>query len=270
VHRKANRFDAADAAYEAAHGLALSASDRHAALLSKIGRANTTYGRGNLPEAERLYRELRWEAADTGFPDAEAGAEHGLAVTLLAQGQCAEAIPHAWRAFERCEDHVSQLRALNDLGIMWLALGDVDNAERALAEVVRRGGSQDNVSNSLIELMNCASYRRDRVGFERWRTRCESRLDQMPPNILTDFHLKAGIGVVRFGQLTKGEDLLRRALALASDAGLHEFEFRIQRILSGLRDCETTVDDGGHAIAAPAPESAALRKVSDSLAHLEA
>src|SRR2546422_11570272 len=41
-----------------------------------------------------------------------------------------------------------------------------------------------------IELMHCAASRRDRVGFARWRERCEQRLAEMPPNIRADFYLK--------------------------------------------------------------------------------
>src|SRR3989454_4244367 len=53
VHRKLNRFDEADAAYTEAGDLATLAGDRYAALLSRIGRANTMLGRGNLADAER-------------------------------------------------------------------------------------------------------------------------------------------------------------------------------------------------------------------------
>src|SRR5207253_1272070 len=87
----------------------------------------------------------------------------------------------------------------DDYWIMLLALGDGEGAERALGEVVRRGGHHDAVVNALVELMHCASYRRDRVGFERWRSECEGRLEHMTPNMVTDFLLKVGIGNARFG-----------------------------------------------------------------------
>src|SRR5256712_123104 len=52
VHRKLNRFDEADAAYTEAGARATLAGDRYAALLSRIGRANTMLGCGNLADAE--------------------------------------------------------------------------------------------------------------------------------------------------------------------------------------------------------------------------
>src|SRR5207249_2113106 len=168
----------------------------------------------------------------------QALAHQGLGVVLSTAGQPAEAIPHTWRAFELLEDEPSRTRALSDLGLMLLAVGDPDGAERALAQVLRSGSFQDVIQNAMIELMHCASYRRDRVGFERWRERCEARRDDMPPNILVDFTLKAGIGWARFGQFARGERVLTSALEIADDGGLHEFAFRIDRIRAGLRDCQ--------------------------------
>src|SRR5436309_2481582 len=89
--------------------------------------------------------------------------------------------------------------------------------------------------------MHCASYRRDHVGFARWRERCEDRLADMPPNIRADFYLKQGIGQARFGRYRRAEVQMKEALAIAGAAGLHEFEFRIGRILAGLADCQRTI-----------------------------
>src|SRR5881398_2529589 len=209
VHRKLNRFDEADAAYTEAGELATLAGDRYSGLLSPIGRANTMLGRGNLADARTA-----------GERDVEARAEQGIAAALYYMGQSAEAIPHAWQAFQLYEEDDARLRALGDVGTMLLSLGDATGAERALAEVFRRGRTQDCVSNAVIELMHCASYRRDHVGFARWRERCEDRLADMPPNIRTDFYLKQGIGQARFGRYRRAAVLMKEALGSAG-AGHH-------------------------------------------------
>src|SRR5205814_3780006 len=67
-------------------------------------------------------------------------------------GQSVEAIPHAWQAFQLYEEEDSRLRALGDVGVMLLSLGDATGAERALAEVFRRGRTRESVSNAVIEL----------------------------------------------------------------------------------------------------------------------
>src|SRR5438034_9723108 len=221
VNRKLNRFDAADMAYALAGLLAEAAGDVHSAFLSRVGRALSVQARGNLAMAEQSFHEIAAEARGAGEREIEAHAEHALGTTLLFRGQIAEAIAHVWRGFELYEDDASQLRTLNDLGVMLLALGRVNDAERALAEVVRRGAQPERVTNAMIELMHCSSYRRDRLGFERRRTDCESRAQSMPPNILTDFHLKAGIGSARFGRFRKAQAHLSTALNIAVKNGLN-------------------------------------------------
>jgi tetratricopeptide (TPR) repeat protein len=268
VHRKLNKFAEAEAAYAQAGELAGIAGDRYSALLSRIGFANSVLGRGNLAEAERQLQEVLADARAAGEQDAEARAEHGIAATMYYRGQSAEAIPHAWRAFELYDEEDSRMRALNDVGIMLLSLGDAVGAERALSEVLRRGCTQDNTSNALIELMHCASYRRDHVGFARWRERCTERVEDMPPNIRADFYLKQGIGQARFGRFRRAQASLKQALELAGNAGLHEAEFRIERILAGLGDCEAAMARESHPPTEPVEQTAELREVSESLAHL--
>src|SRR5439155_13493460 len=131
--------------------------------------------------------------------------------------------------------------------------------------------TEDVLDNARVELMHCASFRRDRVGFERWREQCDARRESMPPNILVDYMLKAGIGRARFGQLDRAERLLASALRIADEAGLHEFTFRIERIKAGLRDCDCQepLNAAPETSAEPDFQSEAVREVSDSLARLE-
>jgi tetratricopeptide (TPR) repeat protein len=268
VHRKLNRFDEAEAAYAEAGELATLSGDRYSALLSRIGQANAVLGRGNLANAERLLTGILADARAAGEQDAEARAEQGIAATLYYMGQSVEAIPHAWRACELYDEESSRLRALTDVGVMLLSLGDAVAAERALSEVVRLGGMQDGVSNAMIELMHCASFRRDHVGFARWRERCAERLSDMPPNIRADFYLKQGIGQARFSRYRRAEVLMREALEIAGAAGLHEVEFRIERILAGLPDCKQGVAREAEPATEPVVQTAELREVSESLAQL--
>src|SRR5258705_9540059 len=151
-----------------------------------------------------------------------------------------------------------------------LRLGQVADAERALGEVVRRErAGAESLTNALIELMHCASYRQDRVGFERWRERCLEQVPQAPPNIRADFSMKAGIGYARFGNAKKSESLLRQALEIAAAHDLHELVFRIEPILGGTKDCGAL-----EPVESAAPEHSynaeSLKEVSASLAMLGA
>jgi len=135
--------------------------------------------------------------------------------------------------------------------------------------VARRATLPDILANAKIELMNCASFRRDRVGFERWRERALDHFEDALPNIRADFHLKVGIGLARFGNYVKAEAQIQQALEIASAHELHEFVFRIERIKSGLRECEALANVESTATE-PAQWTEQLREVSASLAALSA
>lgn len=269
ISRKAARFDEADAAYERAAALATAAGDKRSELLSRLGRANVFWGRGNLAESERWNREVLRDAHAAGERDLEARGEHGLGVALSARGQVVESVSHFWRAFEQYEDREDQLRALHDLGFALVRLGAIESAERALRQVVDKAKVQDNGLNATVELMHCASFRRDRIGFTRWRTRCEAELARMAPNILVDYHLKVGVGLARFGQFAHAATELENALRVARAHGLHEFEFRIERVQAGLRDCEALELAEHDPVTEPGDNPRALGEVFAALASLQ-
>ncbi|HEV2751510.1 MAG TPA: hypothetical protein VGV12_13390 [Gemmatimonadales bacterium] len=268
VLRKLNEFDASEEAYEEAGALAAASGDQRSELLSRIGRARTASGRGNLVEGERCLRGVLADADRLADRDVRARAHQEMAVVLNARGQPAEAIPHEWLAFQLYEDEPSRMRVLTDVGIMLLKVGEVEAAERALIESQGRSLNKEVVDSASIELMHCASFRRDRVGFERWRERCEARSEFMPPNMLADFTLKAAIGRARFGQFDRADVLMATALLIAQRAGLHEAAFRIERIKNGLRDCRDAWAASHDDAAEPVFLNTAVREVSDALGHL--
>jgi len=64
--RKLNEFDDADRFYAKAGELARAARDPHSELVSRLGRAYTLHGRGNLLDAERRLREVLAVADQAG------------------------------------------------------------------------------------------------------------------------------------------------------------------------------------------------------------
>jgi tetratricopeptide (TPR) repeat protein len=268
VRRLQADFDRAAVAYAEAGRIAAAAGDRGTVLLSRIGQCNVLHFRGNLGEAEEGWRSVLADATAGGFVNVQAQAEHGLGTILHRRGQAHEAAPHLWRAYELYEDD-GALRALGDLGSLMLALGDIVGAERALTEVARRATLPDLLANAKIELMHCASFRRDRVGFERWRERCLDHFEEALPNIRADFHFKVGIGLARFGNYVKAQAQMQQAIEIASAHELHEFVFRIERIKNGLRECEV-LEHLENTAAEPVVWTEQLREVSASLAALSA
>ena len=267
VRRKQTDFDGAAVAYAEAGHAAEAAGDRRSVLLSRVGQCNVLHFRGNLLEADHGWRSILADAVASGDREVQAQAQHGLGNLLQRRGLVHSSAPHLWSAYELYEDEANQVRVLTDLGIALLSIGDIDGAESALNEVVRRERNGDNRTNSLIELMQCASFRRDRLGFERMREECLASLDALAPNIRADYYLKVGIGLARFGNFAKAETNLKRALEIASAHDLHEMVFRIERMNEGLRNCEVP-EEIQVASAEPVVRTEALKEVVASLAAL--
>jgi tetratricopeptide (TPR) repeat protein len=267
VRRKQAEFDRANDAYTEAGKVAAEVGDQESMLRSRIGRCNVVYFRGNLAEAELGWKSILADAKAARYHRIIAEAEHGLGNLLNLRGRPHEGAPHLWRAYELYEEEESQLRALNDLGIVLLRLGHVEAAEQALREVTRRDHNGENLTNALIELMHCASYRRDRVSFERWRERASEHLPQAPPNVRADFSMKEGIAFARFGNSRRAETELRRSLEIAMAHELHELVFRIEPILAGIKECGAPEEVESAAQPDPYPNEQ-LNEVSASLAAL--
>ena len=237
--RHAARFDEADAAYRRAGALAAAIGDRRMEAFSRVGCAIVLHWKGNLAAAERAYLDLQGDARTLGDPLLESQVEDGLGIVLGMRGQYPDAAPHFWKAFELARDYPEDaIAALHNLGYTMCRLGEVEAAERAFRFILKQGGSVELTNNVLIEMMHCASFRRDRVGFARWSAECGRVLERMLPNQVADYHLKLGIGLARFGRFDRAGSELQLALNAARVHGLHEFEFRIERILAGLAGCE--------------------------------
>ena len=268
VLRMQTDFDGALEAYAQAGRLASTAGDRQSVLLSRVGQCNVIHFRGNLAEGEAAWRTLLADATKEGFRAVQAQAEHGLGNILVRRGRAHEGAPHLWRSYELYEDEMSKARSMGDLGLALMSLGEVQAAERALQQVLRSRVGPELLANAMIELMNCASFRRDRVSFERWRERALENGQEVPPHIRTDYHLKAGIGFARFENVRRAETELRHAHEIALAHDLHELVFRAERLLGGLKNDCGAPDYVESAATTAFVQSESLREVSASLAAL--
>jgi hypothetical protein len=85
--------------------------------------------------------------------------------------------------------------------------------------------------------------------------------------MVTDFLLKVGIGHAQFGNFRQAQSFLAAALETATVNGLHEFEFRIDRIQRGLGDCPDELAKSCAEATEPVT-SEPLRQVRESLREL--
>jgi tetratricopeptide (TPR) repeat protein len=230
VLRLAGRFDEARESYTVAGDLATAISDKHSELLSRIGQAIVSQKVGNLPEAERMLREVLQEARATGDRDAEARACHDLGNVLENLGRASEAVPLIYRAFEFYRQQLHKLRALSDLGTVLKTMHMYGAAEDAFLLVVQSDAPPETRTNTILELVEISALRKDRLAFERWRREAQAGVVSSP-YLHVDFEFKVGIGLTSFGLRASAEKYLRNALRRAEEHGLNHYVFRAEAAL---------------------------------------
>jgi hypothetical protein len=267
--RRAGRLEEAGAGYAKAGALATALGDHRSELLSRIGWAIVLQKTGNLPESERVLRDVLDDARVLGDRDAEARACHDLAVALARRDRPAEAVPFAFRAYELYEHPTHRARALHDTGTLLKELGHYAATKDALMVVVGSCPPTDLLLLAELELLDVSAQIGDRVSFERWRTELTADRDLMPPDLQVDFAMKLGAGLAVFDRLTDARAELARAIALAERHGLGESVFRVQRLLNDVREYQTRQRD---ALALPSPSvpSPELQQTIDALHRLRA
>jgi tetratricopeptide (TPR) repeat protein len=251
VLRLCGRFEDAKVSYSEAGRLATEVGDTHSVLLSRIGRAIVLQRLGNLPEAERVLREIVDDARLVHDRDAEARALHDLSATLYAAGRVKEAIPAVFRAYELYERPLHRARALSDTGTLLKELGLYVAAKTALSLVLSHELSREVRARAVLELLELSTVVGDRMSFERWRRDLADTREHLPVDDLVDYEMKLGAGLARFGNSTQGEKHAERAIAIAEKHRLGERLFRAEELLTQLRGRRT--DDAAPAATAEEP-----------------
>jgi hypothetical protein len=123
---------------------------------------------------------------------------------------------------------------LGDIGVGLVELGVYDSARVAFEIVLASNTSFVVRTNAILELMEMESSVGNRVAFERQRTEAEGLSERMPPSMLADFHFKAGVGLARFGQVSRARALLKGGLALSEAHRLNAWYFRFDKVLAQL------------------------------------
>lgn len=238
VLRRAGRFEEATNAYAAGGRTAKSTGDRHTELLSRIGQGIVLQQVGNLPAARVMLTAARDDAVAAGDRDAEARANHDLAATAIRARNPAEAVPLAFRAYERYDGATLKLRALGDLGLAMFQLGHYRAAKDAQELVVTGATSMGMRATALIELLAIGTAMHDRISFERVRRQIDGLGAAMPPDWSVDYQIKLGSGLACFGQTEAARSCLDQALADAERFGLNEYLFTAEQALRALDQAE--------------------------------
>ncbi len=237
VLRRLASFPPAEVAYQEAVNAARSAGDEHTELFSKLGLANLYRSTGNLRRSQELVEEVLGRTERAALTDVRAAAYSDLSAVYDGQGRRIEAVAMEYQAFLASIDDAARWRTLANLGASLAALGEYDAARCALEVVAARSEVFGSRTNAIIELLGVASAVQDELGFRRYLHEAASRLDAMPPSMAVDYHYQAGVGMARFGSISRSREYLTKGLALAEEHRLNTWYFKIERVLRGLVAC---------------------------------
>ncbi len=265
LNRLMARWEAATSSYAAAEAAAEVVGDRRSILLSRLGRANVLRGQGNLPEARTAIERIVEDAAAPDLSDVRSKAYADLGLVFDNMGLLLESLQALYKAFEDGPDPVLRIRALLDVGIQLKQLGAYAAARQAFAIVSGSHAGAEVKVNSWLEMMDLESAAGNRVAFERCRHEVDYFIDRMPASVAVDHCYKLGIGMARFGQLTKSRRHLKEAKEMAERLGLHEWYSRVERVLVNLLPCADVVERTAPTGMAEAWEAPAIAEVAEGL-----
>ena len=237
--RLAGRLDDSLAEYRVAGTVARSIGFAHADFRSRLGQASTHKKKGNLPEAERLAKQVIDEARLSGDRLMEAMALHSVGDCLMYEGRDCEAIPLLFAAFEIYEHKADRTRALSDLGIALKNLGQFVASKHAFSLALRDCATAGMRINTMLELLEVAALIDDSKAFADWKSELDAVRDVMQPDATVDFYIKMGQGLSMFGDVDEALICLRKAISLAENYDLNTYLFRAGQLLERLEEPET-------------------------------
>jgi hypothetical protein len=218
-------------------------------LRGRLGRVAVLRGMGNFPLARAIGEEVALTASQENLREMQSLAYTNLGAVYSLEGKKVESVKANYRAFVLTEDPLQRMWILGDLGIGLVKLGAIESARLAFEIVLASNTSFLVRTNAMLELMDMESSVFNRVAFERRRAEADRLSDRMPPSMLSDFHFKAGVGLARFGQISRAQSLLRAGLALSETHKLNAWYFRFEGTLAELakgepREPERATDSG--------------------------
>jgi tetratricopeptide (TPR) repeat protein len=236
LNRLLARWVEATNCYLAAESAAERAGDRVLTLRASLGRGAVLRGQGNYPLARATVEVVIEAARAAELRDVQAMALADLGAVYFLEGRRVESIQANYEAFRLTDDALQRMRILGDIGLGLKDVGALEAARLAYEIVVGSRTSFLVRTNAVLELMELESSTGNRVAFERRRAEADKARDRMPPSMLVDLHYKTGVGLARFGQMTRARHLLTAGMELSETHGLNAWFFKFEGVLANLHE----------------------------------
>lgn len=218
--------------------------------------------RGNLPQAEKLYRRLSDWGRRIGRADIESHARHGLGITLALRGRLHEGLEHLELALP-ASTPTERNRVLSNIAYMRLQLGEHDRARDMFLEIARVACDLYESNAAHVNLIEVYAAAGNREAVDTHRRYLEDQRLASP--LAVDLQMTLGRAYLKLGDRASAAPCFRLASALAQRAGLGrsiiEADQELERVAEALdeRNDSTAVLTVARESHAPAVERFSVR-----------
>jgi tetratricopeptide (TPR) repeat protein len=231
-YRTLSVFDASERAFVEGGRIAKRRKEVARELRSRIGLANVTMFRGNLPRAEEMFSEI-CSLTNIAENEAElAQALHGRANVAIRRGAVKGATCLAYDALQLTKSAIDRERILADISAMLILEERYDAAYDALLIIDATAISESVRIGAKVNLTALAARKGDRVLFERARAEVPSH--DLLPELEVNFLIESARGLHVFGEVEESRATLLRARDFALAHGLNRALFEAEQMMAGV------------------------------------
>jgi tetratricopeptide (TPR) repeat protein len=236
-YRTLSVFDSAEHAFVEGGRIAKRRKEVARELRSRIGLANVTMFRGNLPRADEMFAEI-CSLTDTAENEAElAQALHGRANVAIRRGAVKGATCLAYDALQLTKSAIDRERILADISAMLILEERYDAAYDALLIIDATAISESVRIGAKVNLTALAARKGDRVLFERARS--EVPTHDLLPELEVNFLIESARGLHAFGEIESSQAILLKARDVALAHGLNRALFEAEQMMAGVVEAPT-------------------------------
>jgi tetratricopeptide (TPR) repeat protein len=230
--RRNGEWEVSARAYSQAAYIADTLGDRPGVLTVQVGIANTYLAKGNLPQAEIILDDVIVQARDQDLPEIQGMALHSRAAIAQRRGEHAEGVKLGYEALNLCATPAARDAVLADIAAGLSELGMLQPARDANMILAGTSQAQWVRWQATINLMELAARDGAEDAFESYAS--ELAEAKLSPTHKAYFLMFRGEGLNHFGKHEAADEMLRAAVAFASDSQLHQIAFEAEAALSRL------------------------------------
>ncbi len=230
VARRIGDLEASSQAYELAEREAQRTQDLEGCLRARLGFAQNTITRGNLPQADQMLASVAAEAQSKHLPTVVADALHARAHLCHTRQDYATAVRLGYSALEYAPDALARDRILGDIAASFAELGHLAAAQDANLIIAASTQEEWLRQQAMVNLLHIAVKAGHQLQFEHYRNVLTNTVLQ--PYLRAYYHLFSGEAFKRFGSLSAAVEEFQAAIAVASVNNLNQVIIAAEDALS--------------------------------------